>query len=149
MRKLDYNLKYIASEKGLSSTVLAKKYKIAFATSDYQQILTDPEVTAVAITVRHNMHAQLVIQALNAGKHVFVEKPLALSNQEIDQIEEAYQQSGKTLTVGFNRRFSPFATKAKAMIGDSGPINVIANMNAGFIPANSWVHESRRRSDCW
>jgi predicted dehydrogenase/threonine dehydrogenase-like Zn-dependent dehydrogenase len=141
MRKLDYNLKYIASEKGLSSTVLAKKYKIAFATSDYQQILTDPEVTAVAITVRHNMHAQLVIQALNAGKHVFVEKPLALSNQEIDQIEEAYQQSGKTLTVGFNRRFSPFATKAKAMIGDSGPINVIANMNAGFIPANSWVHD--------
>jgi predicted dehydrogenase/threonine dehydrogenase-like Zn-dependent dehydrogenase len=141
MRKLDYNLKYIASEKGLSSTVLAKKYKIAFATSDYQQILTDPEVTAVAITVRHNMHAQLVIQALNAGKHVFVEKPLALSIQEIDQIEEAYRQSGKTLTVGFNRRFSPFATKAKAMIGDSGPINVIANMNAGFIPANSWVHD--------
>lgn len=141
MRKLGYNLKYIASEKGLSSSILSKKYKIAFATSDYHQILTDPEVTAVAITVRHNMHAQLVIEALNAGKHVFVEKPLALNAEELDQIEEAYRRSGKTLTVGFNRRFSPFAAKAKIMLGDAGPINVIATMNAGFIPANSWVHD--------
>lgn len=141
MRKLGYNLKYIASEKGLSSSILSKKYKIAFATSDYHQILTDPEVTAVAITVRHNMHAQLVIEALNVGKHVFVEKPLALNAEELDQIEEAYRRSGKTLTVGFNRRFSPFAAKAKIMLGDAGPINVIATMNAGFIPANSWVHD--------
>lgn len=141
MRKLGYNLKYIASEKGLSSTVLSKKYKIAFATSDYHQILADSEVNAVAITVRHNMHAQLVIEALQAGKHVFVEKPLALNNEDIDRIEEAYKSSGKTLTVGFNRRFSPFAVRAKEMIGEPGPINVIANMNAGFIPANSWVHD--------
>ncbi len=141
MRKLGYNLKYIASEKGLSSTVLSKKYKIAFATTDYCQILADSEVTAVAITVRHNMHAQLVIEALQAGKHVFVEKPLALNNEDIDKIEEAYKSSGKTITVGFNRRFSPFAIRAKEMIGVGGPINVIANMNAGFIPANSWVHD--------
>ncbi len=141
MRKLGYNLKYIASEKGLSSTVLSKKYKIAFATSDYHQILADSEVNAVAITVRHNMHAQLVIEALQAGKHVFVEKPLALNNEDIDRIEEAYKSSGKTITVGFNRRFSPFAVRAKEMIGEPGPINVIANMNAGFIPANSWVHD--------
>ncbi len=141
MRKLGYNLKYIASEKGLSSTVLSKKYKIAFATSDYRQILADSEVTAVAITVRHNMHAQLVIEALQAGKHVFVEKPLALNSEDVDRIEEAYKISGKTITVGFNRRFSPFSVRAKEMIGESGPINVIANMNAGFIPANSWVHD--------
>lgn len=141
MRKLGYNLKYIASEKGLSSTVLSKKYKIAFATSDYHQILADSEVSAVAITVRHNMHAQLVIEALQAGKHVFVEKPLALNYEDIDRIEEAYKSSGKTITVGFNRRFSPFAVRAKEMIGEPRPINVIANMNAGFIPANSWVHD--------
>jgi predicted dehydrogenase len=74
---------------------------------------------------------------------VFVEKPLALTNDEIDQIEEAYKKSGKTITVGFNRRFSPFAVKAKQMIGDSGPINVIATMNAGFIPPNVWVHDMK------
>jgi predicted dehydrogenase len=143
MRKLGYNIKYIASEKGLSSTMLSKKYKIAFATTDYRQILNDTEVNVVAITVRHNMHAQLVIESLQAGKHVFVEKPLALTNDEIDQIEEAYKKSGKTITVGFNRRFSPFAVKAKQMIGDSGPINVIATMNAGFIPPNVWVHDMK------
>jgi predicted dehydrogenase/threonine dehydrogenase-like Zn-dependent dehydrogenase len=141
MRKLDYNLKYIVSEKGLSSSILAKKYKIAFAATDYQEVLNDKEVSAVAITVRHNMHAQLVLKALEAGKHVFVEKPLALTMDEIDQIEQAYQTHGKTLTVGYNRRFSPFAEKAKELIRDSGPINVIATMNAGFIPPNSWVHD--------
>jgi predicted dehydrogenase/threonine dehydrogenase-like Zn-dependent dehydrogenase len=143
MRKLGYNIKYIASEKGLSSSILAKKYKIAFATSDYQQIFDDPEVNAVVITVRHDMHAQLVIKALQAGKHVFVEKPLALSLEEIDLIEKAYLQSGKTLSVGFNRRFSPFASFAKQMLKDSGPINVIATMNAGFIPANVWIHNMK------
>jgi len=141
MRKLDYNLKYVASEKGLSSAILAKKYKIAYATSNYQEILKDPEVNAVAITVRHNMHAQLTLEALQAGKHVFVEKPLALSMSELDQIEEAYNQSKKTVTVGFNRRFSPFAQKAKELLIESGPMNVIATMNAGFIPGNSWVHD--------
>lgn len=141
MRKLEYNLKCIASEKGLSSTVLAKKYKIGYATSDYTEILRDRDVNAVAIAVRHNMHARLAIEALKAGKHVFVEKPLALSKEDIDQIEAAYRQSGRTLTVGFNRRFSPFAQKAKELLRDAGPINVIANMNAGFIPANSWVHD--------
>ena len=141
MRKLDYNIKYVASEKGLSSTVLAKKYKIAFATSDYRQILNDPEVTAVAIAVRHNLHARLVQESLEAGKHVFVEKPLALTNEELDGIEVAYRRSGKTVTVGFNRRFSPFSQRAKDLLKDSGPINVIATMNAGFIPPGSWVHD--------
>lgn len=143
MRKLNYNLKYVASERGLSAAVLAKKYKIAIATSDYKEILADPEVSAITVTVRHNMHAQLVIEALQSGKHVFVEKPLALSLNEVDQIERAYQKSGKTLTVGFNRRFSPFAIKAKEMLKNSGAINVVATMNAGFIPGNSWVQDMK------
>ncbi|MEJ0034108.1 MAG: bi-domain-containing oxidoreductase [Bacteroidota bacterium] len=141
MRKLDYAIKYIVSEKGLSASMLAKKYKVAFATSDYKEVLNDKEVNAVAITVRHNAHARLVIESLKAGKHVFVEKPLALTSEEVNEIESAYRESGKTLTVGFNRRFSPFAIKAKELLKGSGPINVIANMNAGFIPANSWVHD--------
>jgi predicted dehydrogenase/threonine dehydrogenase-like Zn-dependent dehydrogenase len=141
MRKLNCNMKYIASEKGLSSTSLAKKYKIQFATSDYREILKDDDVDAVVITVRHNMHAALILESVRAGKHVFVEKPLALTHQEIDEIEKAYRDSGKTITVGFNRRFSPFAQKAKELLKNSGPINVIATMNAGFIPMNSWVHD--------
>lgn len=141
MRKLNYGIKYIVSEKGLSSTVLAKKYKIAFAASDYKLLLGDPEVNVVAIAVRHNLHARMVVEALEAGKHVFVEKPLALTNDELDRIETAYSQSGKTVTVGFNRRFSPFSERAKEFLKGSGPIHVVATMNAGFIPANSWVHD--------
>jgi predicted dehydrogenase/threonine dehydrogenase-like Zn-dependent dehydrogenase len=141
MRKLGYNIKYVASEKGLSSAVLAKKYKIAYATTDYQQILNDPEVDCVAISVRHNLHAKLIVEALQAGKHVFVEKPLALSYDEIEKVVEAYESSGKTLTVGFNRRFSRFATAAKELVKDTESINIVATMNAGFIPENSWVHD--------
>lgn len=141
MRKLGYNIKYVASEKGLSSAMLARKYKIAYATSDYKEILKDPEVNAVAIAVRHNLHASLVVEALNAGKHVFVEKPLAMTSAEIEAVERAYSQSGKTVTVGFNRRFSPFAQKARALLRDAGPLSIIANMNAGYIPENSWVHD--------
>lgn len=143
MRKLNYNLKYVASERGLSAAGLAKKYKIAIATSDYKEILADTEVSAIAITVRHNLHARLVIEALQSGKHVFVEKPLALSREEVDKIEEVYKKSGKTLTVGFNRRFSSFAIRAKEMLKNSSAINVVATMNAGFIPGNSWVQDMK------
>ncbi len=141
MAKLNYNVKYIASEKGLSSTFLAKKYKIPYATSDYREMLKDPDVNLVAIAVRHNMHARLTVEALESGKHVFVEKPLALNFDELGAIEKAAQASGKTVTVGFNRRFSPFSEKARELLGKMGPMCVIATMNAGFIPRESWVHD--------
>jgi len=79
---------------------------------------------------------------LSAGKNVFVEKPLALSKDELHDILDAYHSGGGTLTVGFNRRFSPFAKKMKALLGgDNSPMNVVATMNAGSIPANVWVHD--------
>src|SRR5690606_2177744 len=94
------------------------------------------------ITTRHNLHAPMVIESLDAGKHVFVEKPLALNKQELNRIIEAQQDSGKTLTVGFNRRFSPHVEQIKKVIGNA-PMNVIATMNAGFIPAYVWVHDMK------
>ena len=94
------------------------------------------------ITTRHNMHAKMVLEALQANKSVFVEKPLCLNEEELAEITEAYKaaKQGTTLTVGFNRRFSPFAEKLKKLVGD-GPKNIIANMNAGFIPPEVWVHD--------
>lgn len=134
--------KYIASNGGVTGTALAQKYAIANSTTDYKEILKDDEVDLVLITTRHNLHAPMVIESLNAGKNVFVEKPLALNNDELNQIIEAQQKSGKTITVGFNRRFSPHMEKIKQLVGDS-PMNVIATMNAGFIPANVWVHDMK------
>lgn len=142
LKKLNAPIKYIASSKGLSGTILAKKHGITHSTTNYRDILNDDEVDAVLITTRHGAHATQVIEALNAGKHVFVEKPLALTFDELDAVEDAYQKADKTLTVGFNRRFSPFMIDAKKQIGGSNaPINVIATMNAGFIPAEMWVHD--------
>ena len=142
LSKLKANLKYIASSKGLSSTTLAKKYKIANSTTDMNVIFEDKDVDAVIITTRHNQHESQVIKGLQSGKHVFVEKPLAITYGGLDRILEEYHRSNKTLTVGFNRRFSPFTQEAKKLIGNGGhAINVIATMNAGAIPADHWVQD--------
>ena len=140
LKELNANVKYIASAKGLSGTTLAKKYKIPFSTSRYQDILEDADIDAVIITTRHSAHASQVIESLKAGKDVFVEKPLALNLEELEAIKSAYSASSKTVTVGFNRRFSPFSIAAKELLSE-GPVQIIATMNAGFIPENSWVHD--------
>lgn len=136
------NIKYIASAGGLNAKILAKKVGAECATSDYHEILNDKEVDMVIVTTRHNMHARMVIEALRAGKSVFVEKPLCLNKSELEEIKDVYKSvpEGVTLTVGFNRRFSPFATKLKQLVGD-GPKNIVATMNAGFIPSDMWVHD--------
>lgn len=142
LKKYGAPLKYIASSGGLSATFLAKKYGLAFSTSDYKEILQDEDVSMVVITTRHNLHASMVIEALQHNKDVFVEKPLALNNEELQQIISAYEQHKNTITVGFNRRFSPFVAKMKELLGESNePVNIIATMNAGFIPHNVWVHD--------
>lgn len=142
LNKCGAKVKYIASAGGLSAKTMAKKAGAEYATSDYTEILKDPEVNMVLITTRHNLHAKMVKETLEAGKSVFVEKPLCLHPEELEEISEAYKKAGKgvTLTVGYNRRFSPFAVKLKQMIGD-GPKNIIATMNAGFIPPEVWVHD--------
>ena len=136
------HFKYIASQGGLSGTTLAKKFGFSHSTTDYKEILKDAEVDTLLITTRHDLHAKMVVEGLQAGKNVFVEKPLALNDEELQNIIDVYEKSGKTLTVGFNRRFSPHMEKIKSLVGDS-QMNVIATMNAGFIPANVWVHDMK------
>ncbi|MEA5005220.1 MAG: bi-domain-containing oxidoreductase [Rikenellaceae bacterium] len=136
------SFKYIASQGGLSGTTLAKKFGFSHSTTNYKDILTDCDIDLVMITTRHDLHAGMVMEALNAGKNVFVEKPLALNEDELSLITHAYTNSGKSLTVGFNRRFSPHIKKIKSLVGDS-QMNVITTMNAGYIPANVWVHDMK------
>lgn len=142
LRKSKADIRYIASAQGLSAKILAKSAGASFATSDYKEILSDPEVDLVVITTRHNLHAPMVLETIQAGKSVFVEKPLCLNREELGQITTAYREAPKhvTLTVGFNRRFSPFAVKLKQLVGD-GAKNIVATMNAGEIPRDMWVHD--------
>lgn len=141
LKKVNADIKYIASANGLSSKVLAKKFNIEIASSDYHEILSDKNVSTLLITTRHNSHFKMVMDCLSADKNVFVEKPLCLNLEELKEIEQLYLTKSKlALTVGFNRRFSPFSTKMKQLIGN-GPINIVATMNAGFIPKEVWVHD--------
>ena len=141
LQKAKAPIKYIADRQGLSAKMLAKKAGAEYAVSNYAELLQDPEVSLVLIATRHNAHAKMVIDGLNAEKHVFVEKPLCLNRDELSAIIDCYtQKKGITLTVGFNRRFSPFAVKMKQLLGSS-PMNIIATMNAGFIPPEVWVHD--------
>ena len=107
---------HIVSSGGVNGTALAKKHNILQSTTDYDLVLNDKDVDLIMITTRHNLHAEMVIKALDKGKHVFVEKPLALNNKELQAIEESYNKNNGTLMIGFNRRFSPHTTKNKIFI---------------------------------
>jgi predicted dehydrogenase/threonine dehydrogenase-like Zn-dependent dehydrogenase len=133
-------IKHIVSSGGVNGTALAQKHNIAQSTTDYDLVLDDNDVDLVMITTRHNLHADMVLKALEKDKHVFVEKPLALNRDEIFAIEEAYSKSKGSLMIGFNRRFSPHTQKIKSLVGDV-PMNIIATMNAGAIPPEVWVHD--------
>jgi len=148
LSKVDCQLKYIASKDGLNSTVLAKKYAISHSTSDYKTILDDPEINLVMVVTRHHQHASLILESLNSGKNIFVEKPLCLTVQELDDITNCYRKVSSNehapiLTIGFNRRYAPHVKKVKELIGvPEQPINLVITVNAGYIPENSWVHDT-------
>lgn len=142
LKKAGAPVKYISSAGGLSGTTAAQKFGVGHSVTDNRVMLDDADLDAVLITTRHDAHARLTLAALAAGKHVFVEKPLALTHRDLDLIEAACAKTDKTLTVGFNRRFSPFSQALKQALGDRpGPINVVATMNAGYIPPEVWVHD--------
>jgi predicted dehydrogenase/threonine dehydrogenase-like Zn-dependent dehydrogenase len=144
MKDSGASYKYIASQSGVSGTVLAKKFGFTHSTTNYNEIFDDKDVDTVFVTTRHNSHSKFVVEAIKANKNVFVEKPLALNQNQLDDILAAYseQSNNSTIMVGFNRRFSPHIQSIKAALGSkSGPINIIATMNAGFIPANVWVND--------
>lgn len=143
LKKAGVPLHTIASAGGTSAAIAGRKYGFAQATSDYATILADPAINTVLITTRHNSHARMVVDALDAGKHVFVEKPLALNRDELAQIKAALDGApGQQLLVGFNRRFAPLATQIQQLVQTrSEPLSMVYTVNAGTIPADHWVHD--------
>jgi predicted dehydrogenase len=131
----------IASAGGLHAQHSAKKFGFAYATSNDDDILNDPKINTVAILTHHDTHADLVLKALQAGKHVFVEKPLAINNEQLDAITGAIHES-PLLTVGFNRRFAPLAVElSKSLSGRHEPLYMHYRVNAGYIPLTHWTHD--------
>jgi len=136
--------KYISSAGGLTAKSLANKYGFSYSTTNYKEILNDSDVDLVLITTRHNLHATMVSESLQSGKNVFVEKPLALNMDELNQVIDSYNNTPNDvfLNVGFNRRFSPYVQKMKLLLGATPSImNIIATINAGFISSDVWVQD--------
>lgn len=143
LRKIPFaNLRGVATATGSSGEHTGKKFGFEYCTSDYKEILEDQDIDCVMIATRHNLHAQLVVEALERGKDVFVEKPLALSIEELRQVAAAWREHQGRLMVGFNRRFSPFSKRAKELLKKGGgPMIINCRVNAGFVPKDSWVQD--------
>jgi len=144
-KKAGARLKTIASSKGLSGTHVAKKLEFEVNTTDSDLIMSDNEVNTVVIATQHNSHSRFVIEALKKHKNVFVEKPLALNQEQLDDIKNIYQQVlnenfEPKILIGFNRRFSPLVKKIKSIVERSKtPISIIYTCNAGEIPGDHWI----------
>jgi len=144
----DYHIQAVVSRSGHNAHTTTKQFGANYASTSYQKVLNDPEVDTVLIATRHNLHATMVLQALTAGKHVFVEKPLCLTQNELDEIKAFYDLKSETqhsnppvLMTGFNRRFSVYARRIKEIVANrSNPMIINYRMNAGYMPLNHWVH---------
>lgn len=132
----------IASASGVSARDVGTKFGFARFLSDAQSVIDDADTNLIVIATRHGSHAELTTLALERGKHVFVEKPLALNDAELDKVLETASQSEGQLLVGFNRRFSPLAVKAKGIFQNrQSPLSIVYRVNAGRIPREHWTQD--------
>lgn len=146
LAKTKVRLAYIADLNGAAAKHAAVKFGAEKAVTDYRQILDDKQVDALFVVTSHNTHARFICEALEAGKHVFVEKPLCLHEAELEGIESAVRNhQSAVLMVGFNRRFSPHTVKIRELVaGRGGPLCVTMTVNAGEIPADHWTQDPQR-----
>jgi len=132
----------LATATGMKAAQVGKRFGFAYATTDVDELLNDPRINTIAILTRHHLHASQVVAALEADKHVFCEKPLALTRQELEQIDAALQAKDKLLSVGYNRRFAPLATKMKGFLDKARePLFMRYQVNAGPLPLDHWLHD--------
>lgn len=137
-----FTIRAICSRTGTRATAAAEQYRAAYASTDYDEILADSDVDLVVLCTRHDLHGEQVLRALGADKHVLVEKPLCLTEEELEAIADFYADgNGPMLAVGFNRRFSPFARDvAEAARERTSPLFAHYRMLAGYLPPEHWTH---------
>lgn len=142
LAKIDrVHLGAIASARGFTARHLAEKYAIPSCTTDTDALMAS-DLDAVIIATRHDQHATLSARALRAGRHVFVEKPPALDAAQLDDVMAAQRESGRILTVGYNRRFAPLAVELAGLFAArTGPLVIHYRVNAGPLPADSWIYD--------
>lgn len=141
------NMVGVATAHGHSAKNAASKYGFSYATGVADQIISDEKINTIFIATRHNLHATYILKGLKSGKNIFVEKPLALKQDELEKIKQTYhqiikkQKSIPRLMVGYNRRFTPLVLKIKAIFFDDLPKAIHYRVNAGKLPAEHWVND--------
>lgn len=140
-----YYFKGLASTGGVGAAQANRVFHFEYTTNDYKKLLKDPDIDLIGISTQHNSHAKFVIEALEAGKSVYCEKPLCLTLNELDCIENAYRKSSGQLFVGLNRRHAPLIAEIrKNMKTDAIPAVYDYIVNAGFIPENHWTQNEKK-----
>ncbi|MFB0522436.1 MAG: bi-domain-containing oxidoreductase, partial [Candidatus Bathyarchaeia archaeon] len=138
----EYNLRAIATTSAINAKHTASKFKAEYCTTDYREVLEDETVDLVVITTPHNLHYPMIMDAAEAGKAIYVEKPMCLTEEELDKIVKVISEKKVPLVVGFNRRYSPLALKAKELLKQKHrPCLINYRVNAGFVPKTSWVQD--------
>ena len=142
----DISLVGIASSQGMTAADAARRYGFNFASSDEQQVIEDQQINTLALLTRHHLHARQTLAGLQAGKHVFCEKPLALNQEELDAIEaQVTQPDSPLLMVGYNRRFAPLAVTLKEFIDRrQEPLAAHYRVNAGTLPLDHWTQDPQQ-----
>lgn len=136
------SLEALVSRSGTSSSIQGRRYRFTRVSSNTKNAIHDEKINTIVIATRHDSHADLVLDSLNSGKHVFVEKPLCLTFEQLADIEKAYALSNSILTVGFNRRFSPLTSKIKSLLDNTNsPSAMIMTVNAGAVPKEHWIQD--------
>lgn len=142
------NMVAVSTHQGHTSKTVADKYNFSIATCASDSIVSNDGINTIFIATRHNLHAKYVIKAMEAGKNVFVEKPLCMNEEELEIIKDLYEANLKNskmehsrVMVGFNRRFSPHIQKTKELLGDVQPKAITYRINAGNIPFDHWIQD--------
>lgn len=137
----DVALRGVAARRPDQAASMASRFGFAFSASGIEQLLDDRDTQVLFITTRHDSHADLAAAALAAGKHVWVEKPLALDEADLDRVRDAHAKCGGILAVGFNRRFSPLSAPLRALRESGGPALITIRVNAGRLPPTHWTQD--------
>ncbi len=140
LRGVGVSMRGIMASSGLSASAAASRFGFAYCTSELDRLASDETVDGVVIATRHTSHAEMVVKFLGAGKHVFVEKPLAVSMSELESVVSAWKSSAADIMVGFNRRFAPATVEVKRELARlEGPTVVQCRVNAGALPDEHWT----------
>jgi len=135
----DFQIAAIASSTGVNAVAINKRFSIPYSTTDYHELLSDDNIDAVLIATRHNLHSEIACAAMKAGKHVFVEKPAALSWEQHEALKQQTTETGPVYMVGYNRRYAPLAVELKSRLQPELPLIIHYQVCVPEIPADHWT----------